>query len=170
MPAKASKYAENTTVSVDRSQEEAKRLLRKYGADQIQVTEDSDRTVLMFRLSGWVIRFMVTAPDPGEECVSQTRTGGYRPMDQRAGARQREYQRRFRTLILRLKAKLEAVANDDILVEEEMLGNLVVNPQGQTVGELLIPQLEEIRRTGKLPELMPQVSDRALPPYRSVEP
>ena len=163
------KFAEDTIVTVERSQEEAKKLLRKYGADQIRVTEASDHTRLEFRLSEWVIRFDVSAPDPGDTSLEYTRSGQWRPVSQRAAARQREYQRRFRALILRLKAKLEAVSSDDVLVTEEFLGQIVIGPQGETIAELVVHQLEEAKQTGRVPELLPVVTDRALPLYMAQE-
>src|ERR1043166_3616302 len=85
-------YAENTTVTVDRSQSEARRLLQRYGADTIRFTEDAERTVIEFRLSGWVIRFLVSAPALTEEVVTYTRSGQWRPEGQRASAQKQEYQ------------------------------------------------------------------------------
>jgi hypothetical protein len=161
------RYAETTEVSVERSQEEARKLLRRYGADQIRVSEDAERVGIEFRLHGWVIRFLVAAPALTEEVVTTTRSGSWRPQSQRKAAQQQEYRRRFRSLILRLKAKLESVSNGDVLVEEEFISNLVM-AGGQTLGEMLTPHLEEIRRSGRLPELLPPRSV-VLPPLSELE-
>lgn len=164
--AQSRRYAEDTTVSVERSQEEARRLLRRYGAEAVRTTEAEGRTALEFQMHGWVIRFLVQAPDSGDDSVTYTRSGVWRPEEQRKPAIQREYQRRWRSLILRLKAKLEAVASDDVTVEEEFLGNIVTHA-GQTVAEWLLPQLEEVKRSGRVPELMPPAAI-ALPPLREM--
>lgn len=164
------RYAENTEVTVDRSQTEALRLLKRYGADQTRVTNAEDRAILEFVLQGRLIRFLVAAPELEDPAFALDNWGMKRPVKQREAASHREYRRRWRSLILRLKAKLEAVTNDDVAVDEEFLAHLVVRPDGATVGDILLPQISEVYETGRVLSLMPQVSDRALPPYRSVGP
>jgi hypothetical protein len=166
--ARERRYAEETTVTIASSQTEARRLLTRYGADTIRLTEDAERTMLEFRLHGWVIRFMVAAPALSEEVVVCTRAGAWRPESQRKAAQQQEYRRRFRSLVLQLKAKLEAVSSGDVLTEAAFMPELVTH-ENQTVAEWLLPQLDALRRSGRTPELMPAASTMALPPMREVE-
>jgi hypothetical protein len=157
------KYAEGATTAVETSQMEARRLLKRYGADATRITDAEGRSALEFRLADRLIRFTVAAPT-AEECRHDS-LGRWLPDRTVAQAQEREYRRRWRVLILRLKARLEAVTNEGVRVEEEFLANLVVRPDGATVADLLLPQIEEVYRTGQVPALMPQLSDRALPPY-----
>lgn len=58
-----------------------------------------------------------------------------------------------RSLCLCVKAKLEAVESGISSFESEFLAHFVV-PGGKTFGEIAIPQLEEARISGKLPQLL----------------
>jgi hypothetical protein len=161
------RYAEDTTVPVDRSQEEARRLLRRYRAEAIRFTEMEDRAALEFQLQGWVIRFLIQSPADTEHSIRYTKSGVWRSEVQREAAIRQEYQRRWRSLILRLKAKLESVASNDVAVQEEFLPYIVTHAD-QTVAEWLLPQLEEVKRTGRMPELLPPAAI-PLPPLREIE-
>jgi hypothetical protein len=62
--------------------------------------------------------------------------------------------RRWRSLLLRIKAKLEAIADGMTTVEEEFLANLML-PDGSTVIEEVLPRLAVAYETGKMPQLLP---------------
>jgi hypothetical protein len=159
------KYAEGTTVSVESSQMEARKLLRKYGAGDMRITDGEGRAILEFVMENRLIRFLVAAPDLDAPEIARDRYGGPRPLKDRQRLAHAEYRRRWRALLLRLKGKLESVVGEGVDVHEEFLANLVT-PDGRTVGEILLPQIEEVYRTGRVPALMPEsLSTRAIPPY-----
>ena len=56
-----------------------------------------------------------------------------------------------------IKAKFEAIESGITTFEEEFLAKLMI-PGGRTLGEAIIPQMDEVCRLGKLPPLLPGVS------------
>lgn len=69
-------------------------------------------------------------------------------------AYEQEIRRRWRSLLLVVKAKLTAVADGISTVEREFLADLVI-PTGQTLAEWLAPQLEAAYAHGGVPALLP---------------
>jgi hypothetical protein len=55
---------------------------------------------------------------------------------------------------LLIKAKLEAVESEISTVETEFMTWMVL-PNGETVGQWMMPQLEAIYQSGKMPPLLP---------------
>src|SRR5262245_44396717 len=60
---------------------------------------------------------------------------------------------RWRALALAIKAKLEAVESGIATFEEEFLA-YVVMPDGQTVGQHVLPNVERAYSTGQMPPLL----------------
>lgn len=136
---KLHKYAEGTSVPVERSRQEIETLLRRHGAVGIATAWEKDRYTLIFDLKKRRVRFDVPAPD----------AKAYRVLPKW----QAEERRRWRALLLIVKAKLELVASGDTDFEVEFLANLVVG--GRTVADRIIPQLDAAYVTGQLPPLLP---------------
>ena len=57
-----------------------------------------------------------------------------------------------------IKAKLEAVESGISIFEEEFLAHLVL-PDGKTVGQFMLPQVEAAYETGKMPKLLPRYAE-----------
>ena len=55
------------------------------------------------------------------------------------------------------KAKLEAVESEITTFEEEFLAHILL-PDGQTAGDYLLPQLERVYETGKMPTMLPMLA------------
>ena len=127
-------YAEGTKVPVSRSITEVRRILRNAGADSLVFAEDSQIgvDVAQFTLDGRIVRLRVRWPDDGGE---------------------REMRRRWRALVLILKAKLEIIATGDSTVDREFLSDILL-PSGATAGEWLVPQIAETYATGAPPRLL----------------
>ena len=68
-------YAENTSVPVERSQGETKKILQKYGATAFAFAEMPERAMVQFEIKGKRIKFIVPLPVAG-----QTRDKNGRPM------------------------------------------------------------------------------------------
>jgi len=136
---KPRRYAEGTSVSVASTREELERLVRTHGASGFASSWDRDRYTIMFELRGRRVRFDVQAPSAKE----------YREQKKWEA----EERRRWRALLLILKAKLELVSSGDTDFEAEFLANLVI-AGGQTVGSRLLPTLTEVLDTGKMPLML----------------
>ena len=158
------KFAEGTTVSVSRSRDEIERNLKRHGATGFLYGDQGNRAAIAFEMDGRRYRMELMYPEL--ESYRYMRAGAA-PMRERTEAQmeialEQEKQRLWRGLNLLVKAKLEAVASGIATMEEELL-NYTVMPNGQTVGEWLEPQLDEVYRTGKMPPLIPGLAvDRKL--------
>jgi len=149
-----SKYAENTSVSVDRSKSEIERILGRYGAAGFGYMIKGNQAAIMFLAHGKQIRFLLPLPDPDDEQFRKTPTGRRRKNTTSGEVYQQEVRRRWRALTLAIKAKLEAVQTGIAAFEQEFLAHIVL-PNGQTVAEAVLPAIEESYRTGKVQALLP---------------
>lgn len=129
------RYAERTKVSVEKSQGEVKQVLQRYGAARIGIMEDdrNKQHSVVFECNDREVR--ITIPVPAFD-------------DSNDKAKQ-ERRRIWRALVLSIKAKLEAIHSDISTFETEFLP-FIVTANGKTVGENVLPRLNEAVRSGKL--------------------
>jgi len=124
------RYASRTKVPIAKSRMEIEQILQRYKADQFGTAMADSRAMVQFRVSNWMVRFVLPLPNKNEQ-------------DQR---------QRWRALCLTIKAKLEAVESKITSFETEFLPYIVL-PSGQTFGEFAVPQLTELKEKGKMPNL-----------------
>jgi len=148
-------FAEKTSVPVERSRAEIESLLKKHGATRFVSGWEEGRAVIAFELSGRRIRFEIPV-FPLDHFRTKERRGRIRriPDSEAERARDQETRRRFRALLLVVKAKLEAVASNVSSFETEFLAFIVL-ANGETVGKWLGPQLEKNYGEGHMPPLLP---------------
>lgn len=142
-------YAENTTVSVDKSIGEIITLIRKAGAERVAQMQEPTRIVIQFFLKDRMLRFAIKLPTWEE--VPEYSGYRYRSQDQRQMKAEQRHMQRARALLLVIKAKLESIESGVETFDEAFLAN-IVTPEGQTVGDWLIPQVEEGYRIGVMPK------------------
>lgn len=144
-------YAEGTDVPAERSRAEIERLLVRFGADEYQYGMSRTVAKIGFIAEGRRVVFSMPLPALAE---SATSPAGKR-RDQRATERahEAEVRRRWRSLALVIKAKLEAVASGVSTFEAEFLAHVLL-PSGETVGSWLAPQLAHAYDTKKMPPLL----------------
>jgi hypothetical protein len=148
------RYAENTSVSSEKSRAEIEQTLARYGADGFMYGWDGGTAVLAFQMHGRRIRFDLQMPERHDREFSLTETGRERAPAQAAKAWEQACRQRWRALALVIKAKLEAVESGITEFEEEFLAPIVL-PNGGTVGTWMLPQVGEAYQTGKMPPLLP---------------
>ena len=147
-------YAENTSVSADRSRAEIERTLARYGADQFMYGWDENKAVLQFRAEGRYIRFVVEMPDREDREFTHTpNRGNKRTDDQAFKLWEQAGRQRWRALALVIKAKLEAVESGITEFEAEFLAHVVL-PDGSTVGDWVRPQVELAYEQGEMPKML----------------
>lgn len=134
-------YAENTSVPVDRSQGEIKKILSKYGATAFGFAESKGRAMVQFEMAGRHIKFILPLPVYGV-----SRDKNQKQIDQLTRSR-------WRALVIAIKAKLECVECGITTLEQEFLAHIVL-PNGQTVGDVMVPQIEGAYKDGKMPPLL----------------
>jgi hypothetical protein len=104
-------YAAGTTVEVGRTQAEIERLARRYGAESFASGWAKDSATLSFAMRGRMVRFRVELPRDRRKTEKDHR---------------REERRRWRCLLLAIKAKLEVVETGIASFDEEFLAHVVM--------------------------------------------
>lgn len=132
-------YANGTSVPVDRTRSEIERLLEKNGATGFIYGSMPGQAMIVFEMKDRRLKFLIPLPVrsrtlPEDRVKSETR-------------------RRWRALLLVLKAKLEAVASNIVAFDVEFL-SFVVLRNNETVADQIVPQLSGILQDGKLPHLL----------------
>jgi len=135
------RYAENTKVPVDQSRLEIERTLHRYGAEEFGYIVGPQAAQIGFRLRGRMLRFTVPLPK-GKDVRNP----------------EQETRRRWRALLLTIKAKLEAVASEVATFDEEFLAHIVIPGDGRTIGEAMVPEIDQAYATRKMPPLLGPVS------------
>ena len=145
-------YAENTTVSVEKSVGEIVTLVKKAGAYRIGQVEDVDTLALQFFLNDRLLRFRVDMPTL-EQMPSRNARGTVIPTEQRNRMAAQACRQKARALLLVIKAKLESVESKVETFDEAFLPN-IVTPEGLTIAEIALPQIANGYSGGKQPALM----------------
>lgn len=154
-------YAADTKVPVARSQAELEAMLRRYGADQFGYATQDGLARIQFRENGRVYRFDLPLPTADFRSVTHTPTGRARAAGERVKALDQEHRRRWRALVLIVKAKLEAAESGITSFADEFLPYTLL-PDGTTVGEHVDDELHEAYETGAMPtNLLPTRMTRA---------
>lgn len=154
----SARYAEGTLVSPEKSRGEIERTLERFGATGFAYGRTAGVAQVMFELSDWRIRFTVALPVPVERRFTRDSRGRSRTAAQAAAACAAEERRVWRSLLLVVKAKLEAVRSGLVTVDEEFLSHIVL-PDNSTVGDWARDQLKGVS-AGEMPALLPGTEDR----------
>lgn len=150
-------YAQDTSVSVERSKAEIESLLSRYGADQFLSGWDNagNQAMIGFRAKDRHVQFLLHLPDRNDKKYFKTPGGRkVRGPDDAYRAWERDCRQRWRALALVVKAKLEAVSSGITTFEDEFLAHIVL-PNGKSVGQWLRPQLAKVYQRGEMPRLLP---------------
>lgn len=140
-------YAHGTSVPVDRTRSEIEKLLRKHGATQFMFGHADAQALVAFEIK---------VPDDGKFVTRRLRFLVPMPAPSRSMSESKvaaETKRRWRALLLVLKAKLEAVASRIVTFDTEFLAHIVVDGS-TTVGDRIVPSLTQSLEGGKLPPLL----------------
>ena len=143
------RYAAQTTVSVESSRAEIERTLSRYGAESFAYGWDREKATVQFATDDRVIRFILTMPARDDKEFT-VHSRGRRTPDAAEKLWEQACRQRWRALNLVIKAKLEAVAAGISEFEDEFLAHIVL-PDGTTAGEWLRPQIESAYKAGTMP-------------------
>jgi len=159
------RYAENTTVPIERSQAEIQGLIQRYGARKFAsgYDEDARLAVIQFEMTGRRVMFRLSLPNLDDERFAVDARGRQRSHSAWTNAYDQECRRLWRSLLLVIKAKLESVESGVESFEEAFLPQIVIPGTGQTYGEYAVPQIAAVYEHGDLPPMLPGLSNvRAL--------
>ncbi len=136
-------YAEGTTVSISKSLMDIDALTARYGAANYSYWKQEKTTTIAFEIDGIGVRIAVNMPERDSEEYTRTDKGKPRSPDVADKAWNQACKSRYRALHLVVKAKLESVETGIATFEEEFLAFIVL-PNGYTIGENILPKLNEL--------------------------
>lgn len=125
-------YARYTKIDPVQTRLQIEAMMKKRGADQFYSGENGESAVLAFRLQTRHLRFVL----PLKDATTKQKIAS-----------------RWRALGLIVKAKLEAVDIGILTIEQAFMGETVM-PDGSTVNELMLPQIESAYKSGQMPPLL----------------
>ena len=156
-------YAKGTKVPISRTRNEIEAMLAKHGADAFGYATKGNRAAITFEMSARRISMEIPLPEP--EDFRYMRNGHERSEREMRTAWDQACRERWRSILLAIKAKLDAVASGITTIDNEFMAHIML-PEGVTVGEWLQPQIDESYRTKAMPLLL-STRPIALPPGRS---
>ncbi len=146
-------YAEGTTVAPAKSQAEIQQLLIRFGATSFASGFTPEAAAIEFGIGERRYRVLLPMPAPDDEAFWRKPTYGRRTPEEARKRHEAEVRRRWRSLLLIVKSRLEAAATGISTIEDEFALNAVL-PDGRTAAEHVLPAIEHAYRTGELPPIM----------------
>jgi len=140
-------YAKNTSVPVERSETEIKRTLQKYGADKIGIMTEPTKATIYFRVNERDVQLVIPLVRKGDKAPGKNKVWTESGADG-------ETRRRWRVMVLTLKAMLEAVLSEITTFDQVFLAHVVIPGTGRTIGEALVPKLPMLYKGSSLAALM----------------
>lgn len=147
-------YAQDTSVTEDRSRQEIERMLMKYGASRFGCLSDYEHKFALIEFTYKKIAIQMQIPVPDRQDKKFTRCSGrmsaYRRDESSAQKLyEQEVRRKWRSLSLALKAKLVAVEDGITTFETEFMPYMVTD-NGQTLAERFQKSIIAAATTGRL--------------------
>ncbi len=147
-------YAQDTSVSVEKTRAELESTLGRFGADAFGYLTDAGRAAITFKVNGKFVRFILPLPRPDEKRFTEYRGRGGKLWLRTADSARRDWEQccrsSWRALFLAVKAKLVAIDAQISTFEQEFLAHIVL-PDGRTAGEIMIPEITQAYQTGRMP-------------------
>lgn len=136
------RYAKRTSVPVDQSRNEVEKILRGQGGVKFFNVDLDEHHILGCQIKDRFLRFKVPYPKGRDQAI-----------------RDRELRRRWRCLVLSVKAKFATIDAGIASLEEEFLAN-VMTPDQKTVYDHIQARIKEMYESGKVsPRLLGQWVD-----------
>lgn len=136
-------YAEGTSVDPSRTRAELETLIEKHGATSYGWGKEGRRAQVYFAMRDRKVMFRVELPDERDTAVVKTASGRPRAFDSRGKALEQETKRRWRALLLVVKAKLESVESGIETFDQAFLPHFVM-ADGRTLSDALVPELATV--------------------------
>lgn len=134
-------YANSTTVSVVKSRTEIEQLVYKYAGRDTNFSygQMAGQAAIMFVAFDRRVKFTVPLPTEEEgQTAAKRKNGRAAPTSAKIEAwRDQEERRRWRALLLVIKAKLEAVKSGICTFDEEFLAHIIPDNGDKTIYELI---------------------------------
>jgi hypothetical protein len=137
------RYAEGTTVPVEKTRAEIEKLLKANGATKFVSSYDDEVAILMFVCRDRVLRFSV--PMPKLKDTDRSPTGRVRSKATAVKALDAEQRRRFRALLLSIKGKIESIESGIETFEEAFLSHIVTDNRRTIYERLFLDRQDTIK-------------------------
>jgi hypothetical protein len=132
-------FAQGTSVPIEKSRAEIERIVARYGADKFASGWDGARAMIQFTAHDRVVKFVLPLPssdDAKSEFKKKGHTDSFATGARVSEWRTQEERRRWRSMLLAIKSKLEVVETGIETFEQAFLANIVTD-NGYTVHERL---------------------------------
>ncbi|MDD5381886.1 MAG: hypothetical protein PHG53_09670 [Phycisphaerae bacterium] len=145
-------YAKTSGVSIERSKAAIEKTLSRYGASHFAYQTDHQKAIIAFAYKGMAIKLKLILPNPDNY---QTTPSGRkrRSNEDMLAAWEQACRSNWRALHLVILAKLEAVESGIAAFEDEFMAYTYL-PNGRTVSEEILPQINKAIETGKMSNLI----------------
>lgn len=155
------RFAEGTSVPAEKSKVEIEQTLARYGASSFASGWKDGQAIIAFEAKGRRVRFTLPMPDAKDRKVTHKANDGWSGPSEGTKTKrlEQETRRRWRCLLLAIKAKLEVVESGIATFEEEFMAHIVL-PNGESVGQWMAPQLDAVYQAGQMPPLLTSGSTR----------
>ncbi len=144
MPRPRTRYAEGTRVAPEKSRADIEKLLIKHGATSLATAWETKNGhavhAIVCKIANRMVRFRIDPPTPDE--IKKHRISNV----------DNEIRRRWRVLLLVIKAKFELAETGASTIEREFLADTLL-PNNVTVGDHFLPQIAESYDVGSMPLL-----------------
>ena len=150
------RFAANTSVSVEKSKAEIEATVRRYKADGFVSGWEGNRAMIQFRCEGRYVKFIMTLPDSNEKRFKQ-HSRGWRTEAAALAEWEQACRQKWRALALMIKAKLEAVESGIVTFEQEFFPHIMM-PDKRTVYEHARSGLALAYERGEITKLIPDYS------------
>lgn len=152
-----SKYAQKTSVSVERSRLEIETTLQRFGASAFAYATQNEKAMLRFQAQGRWIMFILELPNPADlKFTNRTWNGKIRPEKLPEAVAYKNWEsacrEKWRALALVIKAKLVAVQDGISQFEDEFMAHILM-PDGKTVSHHMKPIIQESYESGRVKPL-----------------
>src|SRR5262245_15611240 len=137
------RYAAHTVVPVEKSRLEIERILTRYGATRFGNMSSATEVTIYFEVKGRQLQWTIPMP-PEPKYASHANNV----------KRDQEIRRRWRVLIITMKALLEAVDSKLMTFDEAFLAHVVMPGTGRTLGAAIVPRLDRLYQGLSLPALL----------------
>lgn len=155
------KFASETVVPIEKSQAEVRTILNAHGCTKYASIDDGPRSLVRAVLEkdghALGVQFVVTLPDRNDKALTHYKANQSkwaslirRSPEAAEAAYLKECRRRWRCLVLLLKAKFAAVDSGIVQFQDEFLAHLML-PDGGTVGEWAAKEIGPAIAEGRMP-------------------
>lgn len=146
-------YAAGTTVSPAKTQADIQQVLTRFGATSFACGFTPEAAAVEFGIDDRRYRIRLPLPDPDADAFWRKTSYSRRTPAEAKNRYEAEVRRRWRSLLLIIKSRLEAAATGISTIADEFALAAVL-PDGRTAAEHVLPAIEHAYSTGVLPPIM----------------